>query len=80
MGMKFSVAIVVRNEEKILPLTLPSVYALEPDEVIFGLDRCTDNTRRIIETEASKHKSKTILIEYTDKDGMDWNFRRAFLR
>jgi glycosyltransferase involved in cell wall biosynthesis len=80
MSIKFSIAIAVHNEEKILPLTLPSVYALEPNEVIFGLDRCTDNTRKIIETEAFRHKSKTILIEYTDKDGMNWNFRRAFLR
>ena len=43
-GVKVSINLAIRNEEKMLPWTLSSVYALEPDEVIIGLDRCVDGS------------------------------------
>lgn len=79
--MGLSVTLAVRNEAKMLPQTLPSIYALDPDEVIFGLDRCTDDTERIVKAEAKRHpETHTRVINYGESDGRGWNFRRAYLR
>jgi len=77
---KITVILAVRNEERFLPATMPSIYSLHPDEVIFGLDRCTDGTKKLIEAEAKRHPVNTRILEYGEGDGADWNFRRAFLR
>lgn len=81
-GVRFSVVIPCHNEEAMLPKTLGSVYALRPDEVFFGLDRCTDGTEGVVKRWAdaySKH-TETTIRRYTDSDGAGWKFRGGFLR
>lgn len=77
----FSVVSPVHNEEKLLPITLPSIYQLHPNEAIFSLDRCTDGSRWIIEAEARRHpETSTRILTYTESDGKNWRFRGAYLR
>ncbi len=78
--MDLTICCALRDEEKVLPLTLPSIYALNPNQILFGLDRCRDRSRSIIEAQASKHNADTEIREYHEEDGLDWNFRRAYLR
>jgi len=64
-----------------LPKTLGSVYALQPEEAFFCLDRCTDHSEEIIKRYADAYPETTTTIRrYTDADGLDWNFRGAYLR
>ncbi len=46
--MNFSLVIPVHNEASMLVYSLPSTYRLGAKEVIFVLDRCTDDTEHII--------------------------------
>ena len=79
---RFSVVIPVHNEEAMLPKTLSSVYSLQPDEVFFCLDRCTDGTEDIVKrwADAYAKSTTTTLRRYTDSDGVGWQFRGAYLR
>jgi len=45
--IKFSVVVPIHNEEKNLPYSLPSIYRLNPDEVILLMDHCTDNSEHV---------------------------------
>ncbi|MBD3204938.1 glycosyltransferase [Candidatus Bathyarchaeota archaeon] len=71
----------VHNEADMLPLSLPSIYRTEPDEVIILLDRCTDRSREIAEkiTEHfNKEDSTKIITINTPHHG--WKQRIAYLR
>ena len=78
--MNFTVVCPIHNESEMLPYTLQSIYQLQPDEVIFSLDRCTDKSDEIIHAAAMEHPSLTRVIYYEDKDGKDWTYRPAYLR
>jgi glycosyltransferase involved in cell wall biosynthesis len=71
----------VHNEERFLPYSLPSIYKLEPDEVILLFDRCTDKSLEIAEKLAKrfKYSQRTKFIELNDPSP-EWTFRVAFLR
>ena len=45
--MKFSVIVPIHNEEEFLPYSLPSVYALNPEEVLLLFDRCSDKSANV---------------------------------
>ncbi len=79
--MKFTVVIPIRNEEKNLVYSLPSVYKLNPDEVILLFDRCTDNSlrisKRISKDMGSLQKTKSYEM---NKPSPEWRSRIAFLR
>lgn len=79
--VKFSVVMPIHNEEKLLSYSLPSIFRLEPDEVILVFDRCTDNGFEIAEKIAEHYKygSRTKFVEFNEPSP-GWNFRVAFLR
>jgi glycosyltransferase involved in cell wall biosynthesis len=80
----FTVICPVHNEEAVLPSTIDSIFNLEPNEIIFGLDRCSDRSEDIILAASRRRKYQNkgtlILRKFTDKDGVGWSFRPAYLR
>ena len=46
--MKFTVVAPMHNEEKYMSLWIDNVEKLDPDEVLIGLDRCTDRTEKLL--------------------------------
>jgi len=78
--LSFTVVCPIHNEAGMLPYTLKSIYDLKPDEVIFSLDRCTDNSDTIIHREALKHPCKTRVLYYFPGDGAGWNYRPGYIR
>lgn len=62
-------------------MTIGSIYQLEPQEVLWGLDRCTDRTAGIIQAWAEAYPdTSTRLIPFTADQGQGWRFRPAYLR
>ncbi len=79
--MTFSVIMPVHNDAAMLRLTLNSVYALRPDEVLFALDRCTDFSEEMIKRARRWHgHTRTRILPYGEGDGRGWKFRSAYLR
>jgi len=76
----FTVVMPVHNEEKFLPLSLPSIYNLNPSEVILIFDRCTDRSLEVTKECSSRHRfcENTKFVEVTENS--DWKFRFSFLR
>lgn len=70
----------VHNEEKFLPLSLPSIYKLKPSEVILMFDRCTDKSLEVAKELSSRHQfyENTKFVEVTENS--NWKFRFSFLR
>ena len=64
-----------------MPVTLPSIYRLMPDEVIVLFDHCTDNSERIATSLAETHQTygETRFINIEESE-TDYVFRHAFLR
>lgn len=77
--MRFTIISPIHNEEKMLPYTLLSLYTIHPDEIIFGLDRCTDHSEEIIERVAERHRDTTTRLIHFNND-CDYKFRPAYLR
>jgi glycosyltransferase involved in cell wall biosynthesis len=79
--MKFSVVMPIHNEEEFLPYSLPSIFRLEPDEVILIFDRCTDRSIETVNkiTEKLGYFKRTKIIELNDPSP-EWKFRVAYLR
>lgn len=79
--VKFSVVVPIHNEGKFLPFSLPSIFRLQPDEVILIFDRCTDGSRDLSRRIAKhfKYEFKTKFINF-NKSAPKWKFRVAFLR
>jgi len=77
----FCVVIPIHNEEKFLPISLPSVYDLTPHEVILLFDRCTDNSITIAKTIAKRYGmlNHTQFIEIGD-DIEGFTMRFAYMR
>jgi glycosyltransferase involved in cell wall biosynthesis len=77
----FTVITPIHNEAKYLPYSLPSIYRLDPDEVILIFDRCTDNSKKISEEIAREagFAHRTEFIEM-NSPSPEWTFRKAFIR
>jgi glycosyltransferase involved in cell wall biosynthesis len=71
----------VHNEAELLPYSLPSLYRLDPDEVIILLDRCTDNSK-LISARIAKHYNKYDSTRFIEVEGPTpmWRQRVAYLR
>ncbi len=70
----------IHNEEDNLRYSLPSIFALEPDEIVVLLDRCTDGSRAFISYAVKKlgYQGGLRLIE-VDSNFPGWSFRVARL-
>lgn len=78
--MKVTVVIPIHNEMAHLPKSLPSVYNLGVDEVIWGLDRCTDESEAFINLMAPAWpKTRTLIRTFTAEEGQGWRERLAYL-
>jgi len=77
----FSVITPIHNEAEYLPYSLPSIYRLNPDEVILIFDRCTDCSRRVSE-KIAREMGFTHRTEFVEMNGPShgWAFRKAFIR
>lgn len=71
----------IHNEQNYLPLSLPSIFGLNPNEVILFFDRCTDNSYEVAKkiTKDFNYLSKTRFIMIHDAvDGFTMRF--AYMR
>ena len=73
---KFSIVIPVHNEEKYLKYSALSMMKLYPDEIVVILDRCSDNSKKIIEHICNDTKLTFINIHSKS----NWKMHVAFLR
>ena len=46
--MQFSVVMLIHNEEKLLSYSLPSIYRLDPSEVVLIFDNCSDESELVL--------------------------------
>ena len=74
----FSVITPIHNEAEYLPYSLPTIYRLNPDEVILIFDRCTDESRKVSE-EIAEEMGFTHRTEFVEMNGPSpgWTFRKA---
>jgi hypothetical protein len=74
----------IRDEYPMLLRTLPSILALNPDELLIGLDRNGDAGHDLIWDYLKTHRPPTLrrlyIKNYTEEDGRGWAFRGAYLR
>jgi glycosyltransferase involved in cell wall biosynthesis len=70
----------VHNEQENLRYILPALFAAEPDEIIFMLDRCIDESKTIIDTASVRcgYRGNIKIIEVS-QNFPDWRFRVARL-
>jgi len=78
--LKWSVVSPIHNEEKILPTTLPSIYNLQPSEVILILDRCSDHSEQICRYIKERYPDIDTKIIHENGDNKGWVMRGAYLR
>lgn len=78
MKTKFSIILPVHNEEKMLKLTLPSHLALKPYRLIAVLDRCTDNSQKVIEEIAYRYDIPYLHIINVKKQS-NWKIHLNYL-
>jgi glycosyltransferase involved in cell wall biosynthesis len=78
----FSVVMPIHNESHFLKFSLPTVYKLNPTEIILLFDNCTDNSYEVAVEIARKTNSfeKTIFRIVSRDEGTDFSFRPTFLR
>lgn len=74
----------VCDEEDMLLRTLPSVFALKPDEIVVGFDRCSDRSEELLVKAISDLDPPWLrslqVKRYGASDGVGWRFRGAYLR
>ena len=82
MTSPFSVVIPVHNEEKFLRLCLPSIFELCPNEIVFLLDRCTDNSLIVIRELVDRFgfNDRVYIVRLFDGNGCEFRSRIAYLR
>lgn len=79
-GSSFSVVVPVHNEAAMLVYTLPSIWRLKPKEVIFVLDRCTDQTEKVVRRLWDKYSSdEVILLLFKVQKISRWRMHLNFL-
>ena len=79
--MDFSVVVPIKDEVNLIPMTLPSYYALNPSEVILCLDKpAPSGLLKVIDRVAKscKAKDKTKVIEV--KSHPAYRYHKAFVR
>jgi glycosyltransferase involved in cell wall biosynthesis len=71
----------VHNEQELLKYSLPSIYKLNPIEILIILDRCTDNSSLVIEIISKKFDrfDQTKIID-VNNTSPSWVERNAYLR
>ena len=74
---KFSIVIPVHNEEDNLRYSVLPMMKLYPDEIVVILDRCSDKSRKVIESICRDTKLTFITISRKNED---WKMNVAFLR
>lgn len=77
MITKFSVVMPIHNEESFLPLSLPSILRLHPDEIILLFDRCTDHSYSIASKILSENSCNVQMIEL--KKLANWGYMHAYV-
>lgn len=77
--IKFSCLLPVHNEEKFLPYSLPSTFALEPDQIVIVLDRCSDNSLGVILELKRLFNYKREIDIITTKKSKGWNRQTAYV-
>lgn len=77
---KFTVLLPIHNEASWLPYSLPSVFALNPNEILLLLDRCSDNSVEVAKELAFKHQMSDKLKLIEVNDASDYRLRFAYLR
>jgi len=76
----FSVIMPVHNEAEYLPYSLPSIYHLNPDEIIILLDKCKDDSRKIAEKLAKVYGYEgTLRLRNVNENSNGWLNRLAYL-
>ncbi len=80
MMTRFSVILPVHNDAKLLPYSLPSVFALNPDEIVCLLDRCTDNSGKVAERLANKFCFNGLRLIEVNEESLEWKTRLGYLR
>jgi len=76
----FSVILPCHNEESYLLYSLPSIFDLNPTEVLILLDHCTDATAHVAKTLAFKYQMSTRLTLVNVDEFSDFRMRFAYLR
>lgn len=72
--MRFSCLLPVHNERKFLPYSLPSVFALQPDEIIVMLDRCSDNSHSVaLKIKETLNYEGTFVLVPVESMEENWN-------
>lgn len=59
--MKISVVLPIHNEENYLPYSLPSLIKSQIHELVIILDRCTDNSEKIIRKTKFPYETKIVV-------------------
>ena len=80
MTAKFSVVVPIKDETEILRLSLPSIYALEPHEVVIPIEPNTKSieiVRKIARKNNFQERTKIIVLH---EKTPDWSFRQAYAR
>ena len=78
--VKFSVVMPIKDETDILKLSLPSVYALQPDEVIIPMEPSAESIETVERIARKRgYREKTRIIVLHEKTP-DWRFRQAYAR
>lgn len=78
----FSVVVPVHNEERLLRYSLPSVFGLDPDEIVFVLDRCSDNSLGVIIDAVGRYGfgDRCYIVRLNEFNGRDFCSRVAYVR
>lgn len=75
--MKFSVVLPVHDEEVYLPYSLPSIFALEPSELVVVFDRCRDHSVEVVDDlvrQAGFEPARVKYVEVSERfDGFQLN-------
>lgn len=74
-----SVVMPVYNEERLLPLTLPSHYSPIVDEYLFVLDRCSDRSEQKIWEWSKRHNIQSLVrVLHYDKGSWTWRLPEIY--
>ena len=76
---KFTITCPIHNEEKLIPYTISSIYDLNPDEIIFIMDRCTDKSLQMIKKFDSKLNKNSKIKIFNVTEETDFYVRPGYL-
>lgn len=77
---KLCIMLIVHNEEKLIPYSLPSIIQVNPKEIRVILDRCTDRTEQKSLEIANKFGYKNLKIHKINEESNGWKCRISYLR